>query len=55
MTRFSTYRSTTVAEVSNYVAAMEHGLKRLRKGFPLSLRLIREMHAILLHSGRGAS
>src|SRR5215467_9298546 len=44
-----------VAEVSNYVAAIEHGLKRMRKGFPLSLRLIREMHAILLHSGRGAS
>ncbi len=43
-----------VAEVSNYVAAMEHGLERLRSGFPLSLRLIREMHAILLHSGRGA-
>ena len=44
-----------VAEVSNYVAAMEHGLKRMRDGFPLSLRLIREMHAILLRSGRGAS
>jgi Fic family protein len=44
-----------VAEVSNYVAAMEHGMKRLREGFPLSLRLIREMHAILLQSGRGAS
>jgi Fic family protein len=44
-----------VAEVSNYVAAMEHGMKRLRDGFPLSLRLIREMHAILLQSGRGAS
>lgn len=29
-----------VAEVSNYVAAMEMGLKRLREGFPLSLRLI---------------
>lgn len=44
-----------VEEVSNYVAAMEHGLKRLRTGFPLSLRLIRETHAILLQSGRGAS
>jgi len=44
-----------VAEVSNYIAAMEHGLKRLREGFPLSLRLIREMHEILLSSGRGAS
>jgi Fic family protein len=42
-----------VAEVSNYVAAAEHGVKRLREGFPLSLRLIREMHAILLRSGRG--
>lgn len=42
-----------VAEVSNYVAAIEHGVSRLRGGFPLSLRLIREMHAILLRSGRG--
>ena len=30
-----------VQEVSNYVAAMNHGLRRLREGFPLSLRLIR--------------
>jgi Fic family protein len=44
-----------VAEVSNYIAAMQHGLQRLRGGFPLSLRLVREMHEILLHSGRGAS
>src|SRR6516164_9779777 len=44
-----------VTEVSNYVAAIEHGLKRMRGGFPLSLRLIREMHAILLKSGRGAA
>lgn len=44
-----------VTEVSNYVAAIEHGMRRLRGGFPLSLRLLREMHAILLQSGRGAS
>jgi Fic family protein len=44
-----------VTEVSNCIAAIEHGLRRLREGFPLSLRLIREMHEILLHSGRGAS
>jgi Fic family protein len=44
-----------VTEVSNYVAAIEHGLTRIRGGFPLSLRLIREMHAILLKSGRGAT
>ena len=37
-----------VREVSNYVAAMTHGLKRLRGGFPLSLRLIREIHKVLL-------
>ena len=44
-----------VTEVSNYVAAVEHGVRRIRGGFPLSLRLIREMHDILLKSGRGAS
>lgn len=36
-----------VQEISNYVAALNHGLKRLRKDdFPLSLRLIREMHKV---------
>jgi Fic family protein len=44
-----------VTEVSNYVAATLHGVSRLQGGFPLSLRLIREMHAILLKSGRGAA
>jgi Fic family protein len=44
-----------VEEVSNYVAAMHHGLRRLREGFPLSLRLIREVHAFLLKGGRGAN
>jgi Fic family protein len=42
-----------VQEVSCYVAALEHGLKRLREGFPLSLRLIREIHEVLLARGRG--
>jgi len=42
-----------VEEVSNYVAAMQHGLRRMAAGFPLSLRLIREIHAILLRGGRG--
>jgi Fic family protein len=44
-----------VEEVSNYVAAMQHGLRRIAGGFPLSLRLIREIHAILLRGGRGAN
>src|SRR5690242_14862221 len=43
-----------VQEVSNYVAAMNHGLRRLRGDFPLSLRLIREIHKILLSKGRGS-
>lgn len=42
-------------EVSRYVAALEHGLQRLRGGFPLSLRLMREVHALLMEDrGRGA-
>ena len=45
-----------VEEVSNYVAALNHGLRRMREDdFPLSLRLIREMHALLLKGGRGAT
>jgi Fic family protein len=43
-----------VVEVSRYVAAMTHGLERLKGGFPLSNRLLREMHGILLAEGRGA-
>lgn len=42
-------------EVSRYVAALEHGLARLRGGFPLSLRLISEMHAVLLDHPQGRS
>jgi len=42
-----------VEEVSHYVAAMNHGLARLKDGFPLSLRLFREIHEILLQKGRG--
>ncbi len=45
-----------VEEVSNYVAALNHGLRRIRNDhFPLSLRLIREIHAVLLRGGRGAN
>jgi hypothetical protein len=43
-----------VAEVSCYVAALNRGLELLRGGLPLSLHLIREIHALLLPSGRGA-
>ena len=43
-----------VQEVSNYVTALYYGLQRLNEDFPLSLRLIREIHGILLSKGRGA-
>lgn len=44
-----------VVEVSNHVAAMEHGLERLDGGFPLASRLVREIHGKLLSRGRGSS
>ena len=48
----ATHRSD-VLEASNAVAALDHGVERLRGGFPISNRLMREMHARLLASGRG--
>ncbi len=44
-----------VTEVACYVDAMQHGLARLQAGEPLSLRLLREIHARLLSHGRGSS
>ncbi|MDR3617177.1 MAG: Fic family protein [Candidatus Obscuribacterales bacterium] len=44
-----------VQEVSNYVAAMNFGLKRLRDGFPMSTRLIREIHEVLMTGARGGT
>ncbi len=41
-----------VTEVSCYVSAMNYGLSRLKE-FPLSLRLIREIHAELMNNARG--
>lgn len=44
-----------VREVSNYVAALDHGLRLLQAGLPLSLRLLREVHGVLLAKGRGST
>ncbi len=44
-----------IEEVSSYVKSINYGLNRIHDGFPLSLRLLREMHAILLATGRGAN
>jgi len=41
-----------VDEILNYIKAMNYGLERL-KSFPLSLRLIKEIHKILLEGVRG--
>ncbi|MBF2759820.1 MAG: Fic family protein, partial [Ectothiorhodospiraceae bacterium AqS1] len=48
--------SDDLQEVFNLSEAIEHGLRRIREDdFPLCLRLLREMHKILLSSGRGAT
>jgi len=44
-----------VTEVSSYVAALEYGVAQLRGGLPISGRLIKGMHRVLLSSGRGSS
>ena len=41
-----------VEEVVNYIKAMNYGLERLRE-FPMSIRVIKEIHAILLTGTRG--
>ncbi len=42
-------------ETFNYIEAMNHGLRRIESGeLPLSLRLLREVHAQLLAGTRGA-
>jgi Fic family protein len=45
--------SNDVQEVSSYVAALQFGLKKLRQDFPMSLRLMRDIHRVLLSKGRG--
>ncbi len=43
-----------IREVRNYINALEHGVRRMqRDDFPISPRLIREMHEILLTGVRG--
>lgn len=43
-----------VQEVSNYVAALTEGLKLLGDGLPLSIRLMKRVHSVLLGKGRGS-
>jgi Fic family protein len=50
----STVPLDDVREASNYVFALQHGLRRIKEGMPVSLRLLKETHAILLSKGRGS-
>jgi len=49
----SSGRPSDVDEVVNYVRAMNRGLARLQE-LPVSVRLIREIHGVLLEGGRGS-
>ena len=40
-------------EVQNYVKATNYGVERIRNGFPVCTRLIREIHEILMQGVRG--
>lgn len=40
-------------EVQNYVKATNYGVERIREGFPVCTRLIREIHKILMQGVRG--
>ena len=54
LTQVPGVRVDDVVEVSNYVSALEHGLRRIREDhFPLCNRLIREVHKKLLSSDQG--
>jgi len=44
-----------VQEVSNYVAAMNHGVQLLKDGLPISNRMFREIHTVLLSKGRSSN
>ena len=56
LTQVPGVRVDDVVEVSNYVSALEHGLRRIQEDyFPLCNRLIREIHKKLLSSDQGSN
>ena len=40
-------------EVQNYIKAINYGVEKIKNGFPVCTRLIREIHKILMHGVRG--
>jgi cell filamentation protein, protein adenylyltransferase len=47
--------SSDVVEVANYLKAMRYGLQRVKDGHPVTLRLLREIHELLLTGVRGGT
>lgn len=44
-----------VEEASNHVAALYRGMELLASGLPVSVRMLREVHAVLMRGGRGGA
>ena len=42
-----------IREVSRYVSALRNGVDQIKEGYPISLRLIRDTHSVLMTGGRG--
>lgn len=47
--------ASEVVEVANYLKAMRYGLQRVKDGHPVTLRLLREIHELLLTGVRGGT
>lgn len=43
-----------IIEVENYEQALREGVERIRHGYPISTRLLQELHSILMHGARGS-
>lgn len=44
-----------IKEVDNYRRALQEGYERIRNGYPISSRLIKELHEILMQDARGST
>lgn len=44
-----------IKEVENYRKALQHGYEQIRNGYPISTRLILELHTILMKNSRGTT
>lgn len=51
----STNQRWEIIEVHNYRRALYEGYERIRHGYPISSRLIKDLHEILMQDGRGST